>query len=77
MAERKKVGYADWEHPARSGWPVPALQTVQRLIAAFSPGCNQVVGGHPDLPAGGQEEDLMAITETSARRHDRAFPQRR
>jgi hypothetical protein len=52
--------------------PVPgahaASQTVQRLIAAFSPGCNQVVGGHADLPAGGQEEDLMAITERDRNR---------
>ena len=40
--------------------PCPPCRPVQRLIAAFSPGCNQVVGGPTDLPAGGQEEDLMA-----------------
>jgi len=35
----------------------------RRPIAAGSGVTPDAVGGHPDMPAGGHEEDLMAITE--------------
>jgi hypothetical protein len=43
---------------------------VMKIIIAAA---TSTVGGHPDLPAGGHEEDAMAITErdrirTSSRR---------
>ena len=39
-----------------SGHPVPSITTLSQELGHF-------VGGHPELPAGGHEEDPMAITE--------------
>jgi hypothetical protein len=44
--------------PDRTGRPFPLL------IGSAVSSC---VGGHPDLPAGGHEEDPMAITERDVR----------
>jgi len=60
-----------------AGWPAktcPAgaacrsFASRAKVLAVCGLGClrfagRRIVGGHPDLPAGGHEEDPMAITE--------------
>jgi hypothetical protein len=43
--------------------PDTARRTVAELRGCQAVGATRRAGGHPDLPAGGYEEDPMAITE--------------